>query len=313
MIGKIERVALRDVWRHEAYDLTSWLQENLDVVNEVTGLTLGSATREQAAGALSVDLVATDDAEATVIIENQLERSDHDHLGKLITYLSMFGARAAVWIVAEPRPEHVRAVSWLNESSSADFYLLKLEAIRIGSSEPAPLLTRIVGPSAETRAVGVRKQEVAKDAAEDEQLRYQFWGELIQLCASMRLFANKSPSKGPWIGARAYRPEFLFQFWLYTHSTVVQLRIDDKDDASGFNEKAFDYLAERKEQIEAVFGGELEWERLDGKRSCCITKRLKNGGFRDAQASWRSVAQASVDSMRALDTALKPFITQLPF
>jgi RecB family endonuclease NucS len=125
-IGKIERVPLRQVWRHEALDFTTWLEQNIDALSEVLDLSLSSAEREQSAGDFSVDIVAEDGSGNTVIIENQLEQSDHDHLGKLVTYVSMLEAKAAIWIVAAPRPEHVRAVAWLNEGSSAAFYLVKL-------------------------------------------------------------------------------------------------------------------------------------------------------------------------------------------
>ena len=93
-VGKLERIALRQVWKHEAYDFTKWLQENIDVLNEVLNLNLINVEREQAAGAFSIDLVAEDEAGGKVIIKNQLEKSDHDHLGKLITYLAALEARA---------------------------------------------------------------------------------------------------------------------------------------------------------------------------------------------------------------------------
>ena len=131
MIGKLQRVPLREVWGHEALDFTRWLEDNLDVLNDALDITLSSAEREQSAGAFNVDLVAEDEAGNPVIIENQLEKSDHDHLGKLITYLTAIDAKTALWIVSDPRPEHVRAISWLNESSSAAFYLIKVEAIKI--------------------------------------------------------------------------------------------------------------------------------------------------------------------------------------
>ena len=159
MIGRIQRVALRKVWKHEALDFTKWLEENVDVLNEATGLQLSGVEREQAVGAFSVDLIAEDEDGRPVVIENQLEKSNHDHLGKLLTYLVGIEARKAIWIVADPRPEHVGVVTWLNESSSADFHLLKLEAIRIGDSEPAALLTQIVGPSEEARKAGATKKQ----------------------------------------------------------------------------------------------------------------------------------------------------------
>lgn len=132
MIGKIERLPLREVWAHEAMDFTVWLQENTDVLGDTIGMSLSNPEREWSAGDFNVDIVAEDDAGNAVVIENQLERSDHDHLGKLLTYLVGLEARAAIWIVSDPRPEHVKAVAWLNESTSASFYLLKLEAVRSG-------------------------------------------------------------------------------------------------------------------------------------------------------------------------------------
>ena len=141
MIGKIERVKLRDVWKHEAFDLTRWLQDNIDVLNESIDLNISNPEIEQSAGSFKVNIVAEDDSGNPVIIENQLEKSDHDHLGKLITYLVAMGAKTAIWIVSDPRPEHLASISWLNESSSVNFYLLKLEAIKIGDSPHASLLT----------------------------------------------------------------------------------------------------------------------------------------------------------------------------
>ncbi len=103
MIGKIERVALREVWKHEALDFTTWLEDNIDVLSDALDINLSSAEREKDAGAFSVDLVAEDDKGDPVVIENQLEKSNHDHLGKLITYLTAIGAKAAIWIVADVR------------------------------------------------------------------------------------------------------------------------------------------------------------------------------------------------------------------
>ncbi|HQK64961.1 MAG TPA: DUF4268 domain-containing protein, partial [Tenuifilaceae bacterium] len=147
MIGKIEKVPLRNIWKHEAKDFTTWLQNNIDVLTQVLDFQISNVEREQSTGNFNVDLVAEDENGNPVIIENQLEKSNHDHLGKVITYLASIGAGKAIWIVSEPRQEHVKAISWLNESTAAEFYLFKIEGIKIGNSDPAPLLTLIVGPS----------------------------------------------------------------------------------------------------------------------------------------------------------------------
>src|SRR5882724_6988057 len=161
-IGKLERVDLREVWKHEAHNFTQWLENNIGVLNDALNLNLVNVDREQAAGLFSIDLLAEDEGGGTVIIENQLGKSDHDHLGKLITYLTAMSAKAAIWIVSDPRPEHVAAVAWLNEFSSAAFYMVKVEAVKIGDSPPAPLFTLIVGPSEETKDVGHAKKEIAE-------------------------------------------------------------------------------------------------------------------------------------------------------
>jgi hypothetical protein len=196
-IGKLERVALREVWKHEAHDFTQWLQENIDVLNAALDLNLVNVDREQDTGSFSIDLVAEDEGGGTVIIENQLEKSNHDHLGKLITYLTGMGAKAAIWIVSDPRPEHVAAVAWLNESSSAAFYMVKVEAVRIGSSPAAPLFTLIVGPSEETKDVGQTKKQIAERYG----IRRRWWTQLIERSAKVsKLHAHITPGEYSWIG-----------------------------------------------------------------------------------------------------------------
>ena len=144
---------LRKVWSNEARNFTTWLEKEIDVLNDVIDLSLSNVRREQAVGDLKIDLVAEDESGNLIVVENQLAQSDHKHLGQVITYLTQIGAKAAVWIVADPRPEHIKAISWLNESSSASFYLIKIkdpDSIKNASSEP--LLTVIVDPS------GVRRK-----------------------------------------------------------------------------------------------------------------------------------------------------------
>ena len=104
MIGRLERVALREVWPHEAYDLTKWLADNPEVLGEAIGKVIAVTETEAAAGTFSVDLRGEDDAGNTIIVENQLERSDHKHLGQIVTYVAAFDARIAVWICSDPRP-----------------------------------------------------------------------------------------------------------------------------------------------------------------------------------------------------------------
>jgi Domain of unknown function (DUF4268) len=307
MVQKITRIPLRDAFKHEAHDFTRWLEENIDVLNDVIDMTLSNAEREQAAGDFSVDLVAEDESGAKVIIENQLEKSNHDHLGKLITYLVAMEARAAIWIVSDPRPEHVSAITWLNESSSASFYLLKLEAIKIGDSAPAPLLTLIVGPSESTKAVGKAKQEFA----ERYDIRRTFWQGLLDHSKTRtRLHTGISAGKYGWIGTGAGRSGLAYNYVVWEHDAAAELYIDRGKDSDAENKAIFDLLESKKSEIEAAFGGPLEWQRLDNKRACRIRKSLDVGGFRDTE-KYTDTQSAMVDAMIRLERALKPHIQRL--
>lgn len=308
MIGKIERVPLREVWKNEALDFTIWLEENIDILNENLDINLSNAEREKAAGKFSVDLVAEDNNGNPVVIENQLEKSDHDHLGKLITYLTAIEAKTAIWIVSDPRPEHVSAISWLNESSSASFYLIKVEAIRIGGSQPAPLLTLIVGPSEEAKEVGITKKEIAERYV----IRKRFWSLLLDHARTKtKLHANISPSEYSWVGTSAGLSGLGFNYTVTKHATAVELYIDRGKDTEEENKSIFQQLANAKEEIEQGFGSSLEWQQLEGKRACRIKKQFTLGGYRDDEEKWSEIHEAMVDAMINLEKALRPHIQEI--
>ncbi len=307
-IGKLERVPLRQVWEHEAYDFTQWLQENIDVLNTALDLNLVNVDREQAAGSFSIDLVAEDEGGGTVIIENQLEKSNHDHLGKLITYLTGMGAKAAVWIVSDPRPEHVAAVAWLNESSSAAFYMVKVEAVRIGTSPAAPLFTLIVGPSEETKDVGQTKKEIAERYG----IRKRWWTTLIERSGKItKLHAHITPGEYSWIGASSGIRGLNFNYVVTQDECAAELYIDRGKDSEQENKSIFDQLLANKDQIDASFGEALSWERLEGKRACRIRHTQTGGGYRSPEDQWPTLQDAIIKDMDRLEKALRPHLKQL--
>ena len=307
-IGKLERVPLRKVWEHEAYDFTQWLQENIDVLNTALDLNLVNVDREQAAGSFSIDLVAEDEGGGTVIIENQLEKSNHDHLGKLITYLSSMGAKAAIWIVSDPRPEHVAAVAWLNESSSAAFYMVKVEAVRIGDSPAAPLFTLIVGPSEETKDVGQTKKEIAERYG----IRKRWWSTLIERSAKVnKLHAHITPGEYSWIGASSGVRGLNLNYVITQDECAAELYIDRGKDGEEENKSIFDHLFANKDKIDAAFGEALSWERLEGKRACRIRHTQSGGGYRTPEEQWPALQDAIIQDMDRLEKALRPYLKQL--
>ena len=309
-IGSLQRVALREVWPSEPQDFTTWLEENIDVLTDAIDLRLSVVDREQRAGDFRVDLVAKDESSKLVIIEKQFKRSDHDHLGKLITYLTKIGAETAIWIVEDPRPEHVGAISWLNESSSATFYLIKLEAVKIGDSLPAPLLTPIVGPIEESQEVDDKKEA----PAERDSLRHRFGTQLLERAKGRTpLHANTTTPQRRNIRATAGKRGLRFGYVLQQRTFEIELYIDRGGWGSeGENENIFDTFEESKEEIEEAFGEPLEWQRLEDQRACRIGKQLSLGGYRDNEEKWQEIQDAMIDGMIRLERAFRPHIDRLP-
>ena len=307
-IGKLERVDLREVWKNEANDFTQWLENNIGVLNDALDLNLVNVDREQAAGSFSIDLVAEDQGGGTVIIENQLEKSNHDHLGKLITYLTAMSAKAAIWIVSDPRPEHVAAVAWLNESSSAAFYMVKVEAVRIGYSPPAPLFTVIVGPSEESKNVGQAKKEIAERYG----IRKRWWTQLVERSAKItKLHAHITPGEYSWIGTSSGIRGLNFNYGVTQDECAAELYIDRGKDADDENKAIFDQLFAHKDEIDKAFGEPLSWERLEGKRACRIRHTQSGGGYRSPEDLWPALQDAVIRDMDRLEKALRPHLKQL--
>jgi len=302
MIGELIRVPLTDVWRNEP-EFSRWLRDNIERLNEALGIALSDPQCEGSVGDFSVDLVAEDESGHKAIIENQFGKSDHDHLGKLLTYLTNTEAAVAVWIVGEPRPEHVETITWLNEKPGADFYLVKLEAVRIADSPVAPLLTVIVGPGEPGGGV----ERVREQWAERERLRYEFFRQLLDRARPRtKLHDNISPSTDSWVAAGAGTSGLAWIYRARQHDTDVSLDIWTPD--SDHNRAVFEALRQHKEEIEASFGEPLEWDEVEGRSTYRVRKSIALGGYRDEQEKWPAIQDAMIDAMVRLEKALKPHL-----
>jgi hypothetical protein len=309
-IGKLENVPLRELWKHEEHNFSIWLEDNIDVLSEALDTSLSVVQREESVGQFKVDLVAENGDGDLVIIENQLEPTNHDHLGKILTYLTNLEAKSAIWITSDPRPEHMRAVAWLNESTSDDisFYIVCLAAYRIGDSDPAPLFTVIVAPSAESKDIGRRKGELA----ERHVLRMKFWEQLLPRAIEkgVKLHAHRSPSKNDYISVGAGKSGLSFNYWvLIKERTGVDLYIDTNDKER--NKTIFDKLYSTRDSIESNFGNALQWQRLDDRRASRISFVISKGGLKDDPDKWPLIQDAMIDAMDRLYKAMMPHLREL--
>lgn len=301
-IHRIEHMKIRDVWPHEAHDFTTWLEQNIDVLNDdlAFGIDPDSIRREAAAGAFSVDLVGEDENGQSVIIENQLGRSDHDHLGKVLTYTAAFEADIAIWIVGDPRPEHVKAVAWLNDSSQLTAYLFKIQAIKIGDSPAAPLLTLIVGPSESAKEIASSKQETSHR----QTTRRRFFGALLEHANTRTtLHAGRSAPTSSFLNGRSGQPGMNLVYGVTQHGTAVYLWIERGKDWAAWNDSVYQHLLAQKDEIEADFGEPLTWDAKESNRSRKLLSSLELGGWVDNEA-WPVVIEATVEKMIRLDAVV---------
>ena len=305
--ARLEKVPLKEIWKHEANDFTPWLEENIDILGEALGISIQNPERETGAGAFSVDLLAEDESGDKIVIECQLGKTDHDHLGKILTYLTNLEAKTAIWICKEPRPEHVQTINWLNEISPSDvgFYLVRIEAVRIGDSPIAPLFSVVCSPSEEEKEKGKKK----KEWAERHKKRYEFWKTLLDRSkARTRLFSSISPSRYDWIGTSAGKRGLMYIYAILKDWASVELYIDRGNKEQ--NKRIFDQLFNKKQEIEEAFGEPLVWERLDNRRACRIRRDYKGIGWKD-EDKWEELQDKMIDAMIRLEKAFKRHIKEL--
>jgi hypothetical protein len=308
MVGRLTQVALREVWKNEAKDFTSWLENNLDILSEQINFKLSALEREKAVGPFSVDIYA-DGPNGPVVIENQLEKTDHTHLGQIITYLSNLEAKTAIWITSNPQPEHITAINWMNEIAPADvgFFLVKVEAYKIGDSEPAPLFTAICEPSAEGKIISDTKRDLVERSVNN----LEFWSQLLKKAQNKTgLHSNVSPSKSSWISAGAGKSGMGYSYALTADKAWVELFIDRGPEKEQETYTIYEKLLSEKESIEKKFGEPLLWDKKEGRRVCRIKSFSKFGGIKETD-SWGKIQDDLVDRMARLEKAFKNVISKI--
>jgi hypothetical protein len=300
-VGALQRLSPREVFAHEAHDFTAWLEENIGVLSDVLGITLTSVEREKSAGDFSADLLAEDEHGNRVTIENQLEQTDHKHLGQVLTYLTVLDAEIAIWITADARPEHVSAVSWLNENAGgADFYLVKVEGVQVDDSRPAPLFTRLLGPSPETRSA----EQTKKEWDERDRMRYRFFEGLLERTGDhTNRFDNISPRARRTVEASA-GPGFEFKYNVLDDRSRGMLRIDFGK-TQAVNDAAFEVFEEHREEIESRVDCDLRWVQDENRRRLII--HVVDVGYED-EDRWDEAHEELAKSMAQLEAAVGPHL-----
>jgi len=306
-ISRLEPVDIRTIWKREENDFTPWLVDNIDLLAEKLNLELSVIESEKKTGSFQADIFAEDSEGYPVIIENQFGKTDHDHLGKSLTYLTNLEAKTMIWLCEDPRPEHVKAITWLNEQTPPDisYYLVKIEAYSISGSPPAPLFVPIVSPSPILKEAGVTKKELVERHVK----RLDFWEKLLMKSASKTsLFANITPKKDNWIETSAGKAGLRYNYVILMDSARVELYIDTGYEEQ--NKKIFDDFYLDKDTIESEFGEPLDWQRLELKRACRIAAWITKRGLKD-EGMWNTLQNEMIDKMIRLENVLSKRIKDL--
>lgn len=284
------RVELRDIWESESSDFTPWLArpENLSILAETLGLDLELEAQEKAVGPFRADILCKDiGTNAWVLIENQLERTDHSHLGQLLTYASGLDAVKIVWVAAKFTEEHRSTLDWLNKitNDSFQFFGLEVELWRIGDSPAAPKFNVVSKPNDWSRSVAQAARAI--DEAELSELRVmqrEYWTAFDKVL---------SAAKGPVAGGKKPQPQSWMSYSVgrtntYLGTAMVRPKNQVRAELylAGSNAKAFFHLLEiQKETIEKELGYPLDWEELPAGQDSRVSISL-NAANPEDKADW---------------------------
>jgi hypothetical protein len=267
MFGELTKVELREIWPNEASDFTPWLGDNIDKLGDVLGIQMELVQQEASVGDFSLDLLARNlNDQRPVIIENQLTKTDHDHLGKLITYAAGFGASVVIWIADSIREEHRQALEWLNQRTDSDtqFFGVVPEVLRIDDSNPAFVFKPVVFPNEWQKSK--KSKTTPSTSSTGESYRTYFQLLIDSLREDHRFTGARIGQPQSWYSFTSGVKGILFSA-SFARGGIVRTEIYIDCGERERNKTIFDQLLLRKNILESKFGQQLEWERLDEKQA----------------------------------------------
>ena len=258
MLGKIKTVPLRTIWKNEAYDFTPWLANNLIELGQAVGLELEFEDKEVSVGPYSADILAKDVGTGQyVVIENQLEKTNHDHLGKCITYASVLNASAVIWVASDFTEEHKKALDWLNDHTSEEiaFYGVKIELIQIDNSSPAIQFNVKSSPNEIVRQATKRKEQ--GELSEARKLQLDFWTEFKEkLKETGKIGSLQTPRAQYWFDVALGKSGINLSNTFNTWENIIGVRVYISNKVA---DEWLPYFEEHKKDIETKIGASLDW------------------------------------------------------
>ena len=311
LFGKLEKVDLRELWKGEATDFTPWLaqEENLATLGETLGIELEIQEQEQRVGAFRADILCKDVInDHFVLVENQLERTDHTHLGQLMTYAAGLEAVTIIWIAKSFAEEHRAALDWLNAitDESINFFGIEIEAYKIGNSLPAPNFNIVAKPNDWARSVKVAASSVK--SSDTQQLQLEYWTALKKYLESLKSnlkCANPYPQH--WLNFS------LGKSYIYISAICSvrdnSIRVDVNITEEGGKTKYYKIKDLHEVDLKAIMGEGITWNELPNAKYSTISIR-KEVAVRD-RSKWPEQHEWQKQIIEKLDKFLRPKLRDL--
>lgn len=278
-LGKLEKIELREVWRHEALDFTRWLakKENIAILSKEIGIDIEVIETEMSVGRYNVDIYARDiESNKRIVIENQLENTNHDHLGKMLVYAAGLDADIAIWVVKDVNEEHRQAIEWLNDNSfeKINIFLVKVELWQIDNSPIAPKFQVICEPNNWAK---VLKQQ-SKDNITDLELRQmEYWQGFVDYAKSKdKTYISQRPSIYNWYVIRIGSTDYKLKLVHSVNSDIMRCQLEI------FNDSIYKKLEQYRTEIDNKING-LEWEYLEDRK---VNRISCNNSSKDNASSY---------------------------
>lgn len=304
-LGKLKEVSIRKVWGHEQYGFSAWLaqDENIKELGEVLGLSLTNIETEKFVGNYRCDILCKDElTDKVVLIENQLEPTNHDHLGKIITYASGLDASVIVWIVESARDEHASAIEWLNKHTdeNVSFFLIEVHAYQIGNSVPAPLFKVIEQPNdfAKTIKAITKNNEINESMSK----RLEFWTQFNEIVDKKKPFNKRKATTNHWYSVAIGSSRCHISIDLINRDNKIRISLWISDD-----KVLYDDLFTHKEEIESKLNYKLEWYRLDNNKASYICTFIDGLDFEN-QFNYKELMDETISKVLDFKRVFKEYI-----
>ncbi|HPW36829.1 MAG TPA: DUF4268 domain-containing protein [Syntrophorhabdus sp.] len=310
-IGKLTKVNIRALWKGEATDFTPWLaqEENITALSEAIGIELEVVQQEKNVGPFRADILCRNTLdEHFVLIENQLDRTDHTHLGQIMTYAAGLDAVTVIWIARQFTEEHRATIDWLNRITDEqfNFFGIEIEAYQIGDSLPAPLFQIVSKPNDWSRTV--RTAAVSQNLTETKSLNLEYWTAMKSYFESKGTFLkNQKPSPQHWSNFALGRSYFWISAIMSVRDnlTRVELSINAENAKELFRKLKEKYEQESYEKVDPG----LIWDEMPEKKVSMIY--IKKEANVTQKSDWKNQHQWYMETLEKFDRFFRPRIKQL--